>query len=75
MNVRSATSQILLLPVLLTGTAGAARAGREPVEAIQASREIPEELRLDVGIQVFDPGLPTDCAARWSRPETGARCA
>jgi len=60
LNVRSATSQILLLPVLLTGTAVAARAVREPIEAIQASREIPEELRLDVGIQVFDPGLPTD---------------
>jgi hypothetical protein len=32
----------------------------EPIEAIQAQTEIPEAELLDVGIQVFNPGLPED---------------
>ncbi len=42
---------------LVAGGAFAA-AVTERVEAIQASREIPEDSLLDVGIQIFDPGLP-----------------
>lgn len=30
------------------------------VELVQADAEIPEEMLLDVGIQVFDPGVPED---------------
>jgi hypothetical protein len=30
------------------------------VELVQAAIEIPEEMLLDVGIQVFDPGVPED---------------
>jgi hypothetical protein len=49
----AATVVTLLAVALLTVAAQA----REPVEAIQAETEIPEHLLLDVGIQVFDPGL------------------
>ena len=45
----------------LTGllVAGAAMAKDPiPVEAIRAQSEIPEDSLLDVGIQIFDPGLP-----------------
>ncbi len=38
-------------------TAGAAMA-QAPTKAIRAQREIPEDSLLDVGIQIFDPGLP-----------------
>jgi hypothetical protein len=47
------TACLLLILALLAGAAQA----REPEEAIQAETEIPEDLLLDVGIQVFDPGL------------------
>ena len=30
----------------------------KPGETVLATAEIPEDLLLDVGIQVFDPGLP-----------------
>jgi len=33
---------------------------KEPAKAIQAETEIPEHLLLDVGIQLFGPGLPED---------------
>lgn len=49
---------IALLPALAFATLPAQ--ARLPVEAIQAQTEIPEDLLLDVGIQVFDPGLPED---------------
>jgi hypothetical protein len=42
--------------VLLAAIAPAAAQAR--VEAILADREVPEDQLLDVGIQVFDPGLP-----------------
>jgi hypothetical protein len=47
----------LVAPVVL---APPAVAGKQPVEAIQAESEIPEDLLLDVGIRVFDPGLPEE---------------
>jgi hypothetical protein len=37
-----------------------AAAESEYVEAIQAQTEIPENQLLDVGIEIFDPGLPED---------------
>ena len=41
--------------------ASPAQAGKkDPVELIQAQTDIPEEELLDVGIHVFDPGLPED---------------
>ena len=33
---------------------------KKPAEAILAEQEIPEDLLLDVGIQIFDPGLPEE---------------
>jgi hypothetical protein len=33
---------------------------KQPVKAIQAAQEIPTEELLDVGITVFDPGLPAE---------------
>jgi hypothetical protein len=33
---------------------------KEYVEIIHAEMEIPEEMLLDVGIEIFDPGLPED---------------
>ena len=47
-----------LLASSLTGAAWSA--GDEPIELIQARTEIPEAELLDVGIQVFDPGLPAE---------------
>ncbi len=43
---------------LLGGAALAAPPPEAPVIAIQASGEMPEDALLDVGIQIFDPGLP-----------------
>ncbi len=43
---------------LIAWTAGPAEAGKPPTEAIQARIEIPEAELLDVGIELFDPGLP-----------------
>jgi hypothetical protein len=71
----SGTRLILSIPIalLLTGfTAPLAWAGdKAPVEAIQAQNEIPEENLLDVGIQVFDPGLPEDDEALDELEEKG----
>jgi hypothetical protein len=33
---------------------------KKPVETIRAQSEVPEASLLDIGIQVFDPGLPED---------------
>ena len=53
-------------------TASPAQAGKkDPVELIQAQTEIPEEELLDVGIHVFDPGLPEDEEALFALEEKG----
>lgn len=44
------------LVLLALGAAGAAAV--QPTPAIQARGEIPEDSLLDVGVQIFDPGLP-----------------
>ena len=43
----------------------------EPVEALQAVEEIPEERLLDVGIHVFDTGIPGDEEAKTFLEEKG----
>ena len=43
----------------------------KPVELVQAQSEVPEELLLDVGIQLFDPGLPDDEYERYMLEEKG----
>jgi hypothetical protein len=53
----------LCLPLLLLVTSACATQTIEPdqsVQLIQAAGEIPESQLLDVGIQVFDPGLPPE---------------
>jgi len=57
--MRSIAGSGLLAAVL--GVVTSAMAGR-PVEAIKATGEVSEERLLDVGIQVFDPGIPAGVA-------------
>jgi len=64
----------LMTALLAVGflTASPAQAGKkDPVELIQAQTEIPEEELLDVGIHVFDPGLPEDEEALFALEEKG----
>jgi len=54
------TSRWVTAAVLMLSTAGCAASQtqiKDPVEAIQARTEIPEEQLLDVGVQIFDPGI------------------
>ncbi len=37
---------------------GSSTSGSQTIQAIQATGEIPQDQLLDVGIKVFDPGLP-----------------
>lgn len=48
-----------------------ALASDEPVELVQAESEVPEASLLDVGIQLFDPGLPEDEYERYMLEEKG----
>lgn len=43
----------------------------DPVEIIQATQEISDEQLLDVGIHIFDPGLPEDEYQRYLLEEKG----
>lgn len=43
----------------------------EPVEALQALEEVPEDRLLDVGIHVFDTGIPDDADAKTFLEEKG----
>jgi len=43
----------------------------EPIELVQARTEIPEAELLDVGIQVFDPGLPAEESALYELEQKG----
>ncbi len=43
----------------------------EPVEALQALEEVPEDRLLDVGIHVFDTGVPEDEEAKFFLEEKG----
>ncbi|MEC7842496.1 MAG: hypothetical protein VX911_06405, partial [Candidatus Latescibacterota bacterium] len=51
---------LLLLLLLTIGLGGDSVAAVKRTAAVQAREEIPEELLLDVGIEVFDPGLSQD---------------
>ena len=51
---------VLALLLALTPSVSLSLAGQQPVELIEATREIPEHLLLDVGIVIFDPGLPEE---------------
>lgn len=59
----------VLLAGLVLGT-GIALAD-DPVRLLQAQVEIPEEDLLDVGIQIFDPGLPDDEYERYMLEDEG----
>ena len=62
----------LLFLALMAMSAPPAWAGdKGPVEAIFAETEMPEESLLDVGIQVFDPGIPEDVEKRNKMLEEG----
>ena len=64
---RVVTTSILVLGLIATS----ALAEDNPVELVQAQTEVPEELLLDVGIQIFDPGLPDDEYERYMLEERG----
>ena len=64
---RVVTTSILVLGLIATS----ALAEDNPVELVQAQTEVPEELLLDVGIQIFDPGLPDDEYERYLLEERG----
>ena len=49
-----------LAAVVVAGLSIASVSARKPVDLVLPADEIPEELLLDVGIQVFDPGLPDE---------------
>jgi hypothetical protein len=67
--MRAAFTSVLSLLVL--GVTAALAFDDEPVEAIQAVEEIPEERLLDVGIHVFDSGIPEDEHDRYLLEEKG----
>ena len=46
--------------LLVTSFAAAPVLPAEYVEPIRAKEEIPDHLLLDVGIRIFDPGLPEE---------------
>jgi len=46
------------LAAVLIGCASQSGGPQSPTQAIQATTEIPRDQILDVGIEVFDPGLP-----------------
>jgi len=64
---RVVTTSILVLGLIATS----ALAEDKPVELVQAQTEVLEELLLDVGIQLFDPGLPDDEYERYMLEERG----
>ena len=58
---RSILRVAVMLLAATTFAIPAAWSGNDDAVALnQATAEVPEEELLDVGIQVFDPGLPTD---------------
>jgi hypothetical protein len=61
----------LALAIVSLFVAGFAFAGDDPVEAIQATSEIPEDRLLDVGIRLFETGIPEDEYARYLLEEKG----
>lgn len=60
-----------LLSVMIFFSMAGWLAADDAVDLVQAQREIPEDLLLDVGILVFDPGLPEDEYERFTMEEKG----
>ncbi len=49
----------ILIPVVsVVGCASQSSSKNSPTQVVQAAQEIPIEELLDVGITVFDPGIP-----------------
>lgn len=51
---------LLLLPLMFSLGCASQSSSSQPIQAIQAAQEIPTEELLDVGITIFDPGLPPE---------------
>src|SRR5262245_11511960 len=67
--VRTALASVFSLLVL--GSPLALALDDDPVEALQAFEEIPDERLLDVGIHVFDSGIPEEEYDRYLLEEKG----
>ena len=65
---RSLPARLVLVAVVLSASSALAE---DSVELIQAQTEISEASLLDVGLQIFDPGLPTDEYERYMMEEQG----
>lgn len=61
----------VMVTIVALGLLAAPAFADKPVELVQAQTEVPEELLLDVGIQLFDPGLPEDEYERYMLEENG----
>ena len=57
---RSGAASLMLLALLFSFSCASQSSSRQTTQAIQAAREIPREELLDVGITIFDPGLPPE---------------
>ncbi|MEE9562894.1 MAG: hypothetical protein V3W50_07480 [Thermoanaerobaculia bacterium] len=68
---RSRHALLACWAALLLAAALPATAAIETAHAIQAQTEIPEEQLLDVGIEVFDPGLPEETVPTFKQQEKG----
>ena len=51
---------LVTVAAALTGCAASTTAKYDDIDAIQAETEVPEAALLDVGIMLFDPGVPED---------------
>jgi len=58
-TLRAVASPMLMLLVFSLGCASQS-SSHQPVQAVQAAQEIPTAELLDVGITIFDPGLPPE---------------
>lgn len=54
------TIHVSLLSILVAGFAIGTAVARDPVDLILAESEVDPNALLDVGIEIFDPGLPED---------------
>jgi hypothetical protein len=55
---RRSIHHLVVVALLGTGLVTTPALSLPPLELVRANEEIPEELLLDVGIRIFDPGLP-----------------
>jgi len=57
---RLAVAASMLMSLILNLGCASQSSSHQPTQAIQAAQEIPTEELLDVGITIFDPGLPPE---------------